>query len=741
MAPERLAGPLLAVKHTVPPVRTGAVVRPRLEQQLREAGTRLTLVAAPAGWGKTSLLSRWAADPGPDTGVAWVSLDEGDDEPVRFWRYVLTALRSVGGVGPAALEAVVAPGTDPVELALPMLLNELAASSGRYVLVLDDYHLLTDTRIHEGVEYLLSYLPPALRLIVAGRADPALPLARLRARGELTELRADDLRFSPAEAADLVGAVSGRTPVDGDAAAAWRRTEGWAAGLQLVGLALRRDAGATAGDRHVLDYLASEVLPSLDPAQRELLVATAPLERLSGALCDAALDTTGSARILEDLEHAELFVTALDTDREWYRCHPLLRDALRRSAPANAGEVVARAARWYAGQGRLDEAVSHHLLAGEPEAAAKLLQDGSTWFLDNGLATTFVRLGEQLPEEQVSPQLALTLAYAVRPRGDRRIAYWLDLAERRTTPDDVVFGWHDPRAATLTMRAVVGTPESTPGVALELAERAIELERATGIEPTPLPLSALASAYAMDGRFETAAPMLQDSWRQRDTAGWPMGLSLQIGGVLGLTLLELDRDDEIERLLRQGVPLADAVERDWGAAAIPVVAGLRIVQGRHAYRRGDNQRARELLAAAVTSAETDGRQVIVIPALVFLADAEFACGNDAAARAALARAREFVSDNEPVLPVAVAWLERAEQRIGRSAVRTANRAGRLIEPLTDRELSILRILPGSASQREIAAALFLSINTVKAYTKSLYRKLGVGSRAEAVTAARALGLI
>ncbi|MEV6630450.1 hypothetical protein AB0M54_06835 [Actinoplanes sp. NPDC051470] len=320
MTSDRLTGPLLAVKHAVPPMRPGAVDRPRLDLHLRAASTRLTLVAAPAGWGKTSLLSRWAADPGPDVAVAWVSLDEGDDEPVRFWRYVLTALHAAGAIGPAALEAVVAPGTDPVDLALPMLLNELAESSARHVLVLDDYHVLTDTRIHEGLEFLLGYLPPALRLVVAGRADPPLPLARLRARGELTEVRADDLRFTPAEAADLVTAVSGGPPGDLTAESAWRRTEGWAAGLQLVGLALRK--GVAAGDRHVLDYLASEVLPSLDPDQRDLLVATAPLERLSGVLCDAALCTTGSARILDSLHRADLFVTALDAGHEWYRCHP-----------------------------------------------------------------------------------------------------------------------------------------------------------------------------------------------------------------------------------------------------------------------------------------------------------------------------------------------------------------------------------------------------------------------------------
>jgi LuxR family maltose regulon positive regulatory protein len=743
MTLDRPTGPLLTVKHTAPPVRPGAIERSRLEQLVSETAARLTLVVAPAGWGKTSLLSRWAADPGPDICVAWVSLDEGDDDPVRFWRYVLTALHEAGAVGPGALEAVVAPGTEPIDLALPMLLNELAAASRRHVLVLDDYHVLTDARIHEGLEYLLGYLPPTLRIVLAGRADPALPLARLRARGELTELRADDLRFTSAEAGDLLGAVSGRVSREGEALAAWQRTEGWAAGLQLVGLALRGGAAGAAGDRHVLDYLASEVLPSLDPPSRDLLVATAPLDRLSGALCDAVLESTGSARILDALERADLFVTSIDPDRQWYRCHPLLRDALQRESPqgTSAFTVLARAAGWYAGQGRLDDAVHHYLLAGEPATAADLLQEEANWFLDRGLATTFLRLGERLPEDAVPPQLAFALAYAARPgSGDGRVAHWLDLAELGTGPDRPVLGWHDPRAALLTMRALA-TPESQPEVAVQLAERAVALEDAAQAGPSPAARAALASAYARSGRFETAAPMLLDSWRQRESAGWTVGLTLQIGGMLGLTLLALERGDDVERLLRQALPLADAAERDWGAAAIPLVAALRVVQGRHAYLRGDVRQARDLLDRATTNVDADARHLTVVAVLVFLADAELGCGHAAAARAALARAREFVDDNAPVAPVAAQWLEQAEQRIGRTAVRAATRAGQLIEPLTDRELSILRVMPGSVSQREIAGELYLSINTVKAYTKSLYRKLGVGSRADAVAAARDLGLI
>jgi len=234
----------------IPPPRVGAVARERLERQLCLAQTRLTVVVAPAGWGKTSLLSGWAANPGEQRRIAWVSLDENDDEPVRFWTYILDALHGIDSeIAAGPLQALDAANAPPVDLALPMLLNELAASTVQHVLVLDDYHVLADPHIHESVEYFVSYLPSSLRLVIAGRADPPLPIARLRARGDLTELRAAQLRFSLDEAAALVSAVAGHN-LDGPAAAAlWERTEGWAAGLQLAALALRANpAKVHAGD-------------------------------------------------------------------------------------------------------------------------------------------------------------------------------------------------------------------------------------------------------------------------------------------------------------------------------------------------------------------------------------------------------------------------------------------------------------------------------------------------------------
>src|SRR4051794_827621 len=460
---ERPPRPLLAVKRTIPPVRDGAISRDRLAEQLRAARTRLTVVVAPAGWGKTTLLSAWATDPDEKRRIAWVSLDENDDEPARFWTYVLTALRDVSDdISREPLDALGVADLPAVDLALPVLLNELAATTAPHVLVLDDFHVLADPRIHEAVEFLIAYLPASLRVVVAGRADPPLPIARLRARGDLTELRAEQLRFRPDEAAALLSSVAGGDLQRSAPTTLWRRTEGWAAGLQLAALALRADPGRRRDDdRHLLDYFAAEVLPGLAPRQRDLLVRSAPLELLSGPLCDAALDVAGSAEVLDELVRADLFVAALDDDRQWYRCHRLLRDALRHQPGADPHTVLERAADWFAGHDRIDDAVGHLLAAGRdaPAAAlmqrcaawffergaaagsaapariaaavghlpaagrdapaAALMQRCAAWFFERGAAAGFLQLGERLSRSAVDAALAWSLAYAAALCGDR----------------------------------------------------------------------------------------------------------------------------------------------------------------------------------------------------------------------------------------------------------------------------------------------------------------------------------
>ena len=290
------------------------------------------------------------------------------------------------------------------------------------------------------------------------------------------------------------------------------------------------------------------------------------------------------------------------------------------------------------------------------------------------------------------------------------------------------------------MRGINGLPETDTARAVALCEQAVALEAAAGTQQHPMALATLGSAYAFDGRFEDAVPLLAGAWRDRGQGHWSAGLDLQLAGLLALSLLQLHRDELVDRVLAEAGPLAADAEQSWGDAAAPLVVQVHLVAARRHYERGELEQARAGLDHAIRLAEVSGGALTLVVGLVHLADLEVATGHRSAAQAALVRARDIL-DEDPTAPFVHELLSAAEARTGRALVRSAARAGTLLENLTDRELSILRMLPGPASQREIGAALFLSINTVKAYNKGLYRKLGAGSRQEAVSAARHLGLI
>ena len=376
---------LLATKTTVPRLREGRVGRPRLVERLRAATVReFVLVCAPAGFGKSTLLADWVqVDRRP---VAWLSLDEGDNDPVRFWRHIAAAMdRARPGVAERASLLVGDPTSSSFMPAVTALVNDLAESAEDVVLVVDDYHLIHAQHVHRSVEFLLEHLPGSLRLVVASRSDPPLPLARLRARGQSAELRAADLRFTLAEAAQLMAASTGLDLPEDVVGALGERTEGWVAGLQLAALSLqgRRDvegfvAEFSGSHRYVLDYLTEEVLDRQPPDIRTFLLETSVLDRLSGALCDAVLERRDSQLLLESVERANLFLLPLDDERRWWRYHHLFADLLRsrlaREDPTRAAALHHAAAGWYERQGLPDDAIGHALAAGDQEWAAQIVE-------------------------------------------------------------------------------------------------------------------------------------------------------------------------------------------------------------------------------------------------------------------------------------------------------------------------------------------------------------------------------
>jgi LuxR family maltose regulon positive regulatory protein len=401
------------------------VPRPRLSEHLdRGAQSKLTLISAPAGFGKTTLLADWlAAAPAEQGSMAWLSLDAGDNDPSSFWTYVIAALQTAApGVGEGARRSLESAETS-IESALTTLLNELSALPNDVVLVLDDYHVVDPLEIRDGVAFLLEHGPSQLHLMITTRADPALPLARLRARGELVEIRAADLRFTPDEAAAYLNGMMGLALSASDVAALEGRTEGWIAALQLAGLSMQgRDdpsgfiAGFAGDDRYIVDYLVEEVLHRQPDLVRSFLLKTSILSRMSGPLCDAVSGHTGGRATLEALDRGNLFLVPLDDRRQWYRYHHLFADVLQarliEEQPDDAPILHRRASMWYEQNGDRWEAIRHAMAANDYGRAADLVELTLPALRQARQEATLRQWLEALPDELIRARPVLSNAYA-----------------------------------------------------------------------------------------------------------------------------------------------------------------------------------------------------------------------------------------------------------------------------------------------------------------------------------------
>ena len=419
--------PILATKLYLPPLRPNLVLRPRLLERLNEGLHRtLTLISAPAGFGKTTLLSAWLAGIGRP--AAWLSLDEADSDPIRFLTYLVAALQTlVPSIGAGVLGALHSPQPPPPETLLTALLNEMSTIPDPFVLVLDDYHVLEAQAVDQALTYLVEHLPPHLHLVIATREDPPLPLARLRARGHLTEVRAADLRFTQTEAAAFLTQVMALPLSAQDIAALERRTEGWIAGLHLAALSLQGQSDATSfiasftGSHHfVLDYLVAEVLRQQPARVQTFLLRTSILDRFCGPLCDAVvldLSTPGQAT-LEYLERANLFLVPLDNERRWYRYHQLFAELLRQRLQATPvsptgdertiiAELHVRASQWYEEHDLAMEAFQHAVAAQDVERAARLVEGKGMPLHYRGAVAPVLHWLESLPTTVLDARPAL----------------------------------------------------------------------------------------------------------------------------------------------------------------------------------------------------------------------------------------------------------------------------------------------------------------------------------------------
>jgi LuxR family transcriptional regulator, maltose regulon positive regulatory protein len=414
---------LLATKLYIPPARPNVVLRSRLTKRLNEGLQRkLTLIAAPAGFGKTSLASAWIADCARP--AAWLSLDEADNDPPRFLLYLVAALQTIApAIGAGVVGLLQSPQPPPIEALLPTLLNEIATLPQPAILVLDDYHLLESRPIDQALAFLVEHLPPQLHLAIATREDPPLPLARLRARAQLTELRATDLRFTPAEAAAFLTEVMGLSLSEEDIAALEERTEGWIAGLQLAALSMQGHQDvpnfirAFAGDhRYILDYLVEEVLQRQPERVRSFLLQTSILDRLHGPLCDAVAGQEEGGARLEALDRGNFFVVPLDDRRQWYRYHHLFAEVLQAHVRAEQPNLLPllhrRASAWYEQHGSSADAIRHAMAAKDFGRAADLIELAVPALRNSRQEAAVLSWLRALPDELVHRRPVLSVAYA-----------------------------------------------------------------------------------------------------------------------------------------------------------------------------------------------------------------------------------------------------------------------------------------------------------------------------------------
>jgi LuxR family transcriptional regulator, maltose regulon positive regulatory protein len=664
-----MSAPILATKLYLPPPRPNVVVRSRLLARLNAGLHRkVTLIAAPAGFGKTTLVGTWAAGCGRP--VAWLALDEGENDLVRFLTYLVAALQTiVPRIGAGVVAMLQSPQPPPTESILTALLNEVSAIPDKVLLVLDDYHVIDATSVDTALAFLIGHLPPQVHLVITTREDPQLPLARLRARDQITELRDTDLRFTPAEAAGFLTGVMGLnlSPEDIDALEA--RTEGWIAGLQLAGLSLQgqQDASSfiqsfTGSSRFILDYLAEEVLERQPEAVRAFLLRTSVLERMCASLCDAVLNVDSEAgalagspqpvssqTMLEQLERSNLFIVPLDNERRWYRYHHLFADLLRQrlhqrsaSSPRNERDDVAdmhiRASQWYEGNGLEIEAFQHAAAANDVARAERLIEGAGVPLHFRGAGAPVLQWLHSLPTTVLDTRPSLWVSYASalffvahQPSAVEQKLQAAEAALRAAEMDDTT---RDLVGRIASLRATLAIIQHDADTIMVQSRRALEY-----LHPNNLPARTAASytlgyAYQLQGDRAAASQTYADVIASSQSFGASIYTT---AAVLGLGQLQ-EADNQL-------FPAAESYRRVLhlvGEPPRPMAGEAHLGLARIAYQWNDlqaaEQHARQCLHLTQQMESTD----TVVSHAVFLARLRLAQADLPGSVAILDAAEAFV---------------------------------------------------------------------------------------------------
>jgi LuxR family maltose regulon positive regulatory protein len=715
----------------------GSVSRPHLLKLLRDGHDRaLTLVSAPAGYGKTTMLTEWVATEGSRTPFAWVTLDGGDADPVRLWSHIVAALAgSARGIGDCSIAALRA-HSDEIEAAvLPALFEELDTTQGPMVLILDDFHLAESPTVDEQVATFLRYRPDWLQVVVATRADPALGVATLRASDDLVEVRADNLRFAVDEVAAFFRGVGLTELTDSEVERLAERTEGWPAPIRLAALLLpERDHTAfidsfTGERRQVVDYLTGDVLDLLAPDTREFLLQVSILRRLSGPLCDAVVGGTSSGARLAELEQANFFLTT-DGETHWYYPHQLFTEALRlelaRTSPDLVPVLHSRASAWLAQAGDFETATHHAIAARDVDAAAQLVARQVQVMAASGRSSTTQRWLDALswPEALEEPELAFVRAVAATL--DNRYDDALDLLRvaRAGSPGRV-----DAEGLTLGFRVdflqgVVAV--SHVGEAASASRRAVESAPSSLWEGVAL--ACLGQALYLQGRFEEAVAALRRAVSQISD-GRPILLAFAVGNLALAEVAAGDASPRTGAMARASLAQLGAI----GAERTLIAAVLHLALGEQARRDGDLRGSLLCFETPAGLFGTAPRGTWHALAHLFSAAAYRELGETTAALDAITHAEEIL--DRIADPGQVRERATHARHLTTAPHRVMTEFG---DQLSERELDVLRLAAAGLVQRQIAEQLFISYNTVKSHFKTSYRKLGVSTRAEALARLRDL---
>ena len=730
---------------------------PRLDQLVRREllellsdglNTRVSVVSAPTGYGKTTLLAHWRrAEAEGGLPFAWVSLDEQDDDPIRLWRHIVEALRTAlaGGeaFGADALVSMGATGRRLAEIALPRLINEIAQAARRVVLVLDDYQHVSAGNAHDSVAFFLEHIPENVHLVISSRSDPPLSLGRLRATGEMNEIRTEHLVFTREEAERLLNEKMGLGIGPDDLRVLYERTEGWPAGIYLASLSLQKKEDKHAfiesfggSDHYVVGLLAEEVLAGLDEEVRRFLLETSILRRLTGPLCDAVTGREGSARLLRELVSSNLFVVSLDEQGEWYRYHNLFSELLfyelNSSRPGLVPVLRRRASEWLEDAGYVEGAIRQAVEAEDFERVGLLIARHWYGYAFSGHLASVERWLGSLPEGMIARDAALCLVEAwVHGLGGRReeCEAFLSLAEGIPHEGPLPDGTASVELDVASLRAIFGFGGISDMLKAARAAEALGLDR-TSPHASLVALGVGASWY-YSGNVAQARRALEWGLPLADN-GHPL---VRIGMLSCLSSVAGDEGhpEEAESLARE----AQALVNRFGLREVPQSTWAPIALGRSLARRGDLEEAQEELerACAARRRLPGMSPWPTLVGLLALASVRTLRDDRSGSRAALADARAILEDN----PDAGAFPELLEREERRLRARRPPK-GQLNGELTERELGVLRLFP-ELTIRQMAQNLYVAPSTVKTQTKSIYRKLGVSSRGEAVEEARARGLI